>query len=213
MNPIEALLKGKLDPSDFMRQYRTDDELYSQIQALIPTDAINDENHEFWNDRSVLCDGLSCYGYDVREMLFSHCGFGETAEDRLEIFNTIRSLYFSSHPSFRCTDKYEDEIFFRIDIAGDYYGGKEVEHLIDEIAACTVNIRPKGERKKEAKRQMEALFHTEVGKKPRWIQGPAWPMGKQSPMKFISQKRFSDGVDYTFKDVDTGETSNVREYY
>ena len=88
-----------------------------------------------------------------------------------------------------------------------------MEHLIDEIAANTAGIRSKSERKKEAKRQLEELFHTEGGKKPRWIQGPAWPMGKQSPMRFVSQKRFSDGVDYVFEDADTGEQSVVREYY
>ena len=55
--------------------------------------------------------------------------------------------------------------------------------------------------------------NTEEGKKPRWIQGPAWPMGKLSPMLFVSQHRFSDGVDYAFEDVDTGESYVVREYY
>ena len=213
MNPIEAMLKGKLDLTDFMQQYRIDDELYAQVQALIPPEAVNDESHEFWNNHSVLRDGLSCYHYDVRDMLFSHCGYGETEQDRLEIFYTIRDLYFSSHPAFRCTTKYEDDIFFREDIAGETYGGRDVEHLIDEIAKNTVDIRPKGERKKEAKRQLEALFRTAEGRKPRWLQGPAWPMGKRSPMIFVSQKRIPDGVDYTFKDADTDEVSVVREYY
>ena len=213
MNPIEAFLKGKLDLTDFWEQYRNDEELFRQVQALIPADALNDEDHEFWNDRTVLRDGLSCYDYDIRDMLYSHYGDVETDEDRLEFFYTIRSLYFYDHPSFRCTNKYEDSVFFRDEIAGELYGGKDVEHLIDEIAANTANIQSKSERKKEAIRQLEELFHTAGGKKPRWIQGPAWPMGKQSPMRFVSQKRFSDGVDYVFEDADTGEQSVVREYY
>lgn len=213
MNQIEEMLKGEIDLADFMLHYKSDNELQAQIQSLIPAAAINDDSHEFWNKRSVLHDGLACYCYDVRDMLFSHCGLGETTEDRLEIFNTIRSLYEYSHPDLHCTSKYEDEILYRIDIAGDFYGGKEVDSLIDEIASRTFEIRPKSKRKKEAKRQIEAVFHTEEGKKPRWIQGPAWPMGKLSPMLFVSQHRFSDGVDYAFEDVDTGESYVVREYY
>ena len=213
MKQIEAMLAGKMNITDFMRKYINSGEMHAQIQSLIPSTAINDENHEFWNGRSTIRNGLSCYRYDVRDMLFSHCGLGESAEDRMEIFNTVRSLYAYSHPNFRYTDKYEDEISFRIDIAGDYYGGKAVDALIDEIAARTVEIRPKILRKKEAKRQIEELFHTNDSKKPRWIQGPDWPMGKLSPMRFVSQQKFSDGIDYTFKDVDTDELYLVREYY
>ena len=213
MNPIESFLKGKLDLTDFWEQYRTDEELYRQVQALIPAEAVNNEDHEFWNNRTALRDVLSCYDYDIRDMLYSHYGDAETDEDRLGFFYTILSLYFYDRPAFRCTTKYEDSVFFRSDIAGEVYGGRDVEHLIDEIAAGSAGIRSKSERKKKAKRQLEELFHTAGGKKPRWIQGPAWPMGKQSPMRFVSQKRFSDGVDYVFEDVDTEEQSVVREYY
>ena len=49
--------------------------------------------------------------------------------------------------------------------------------------------------------------------RPHWIQGPEWPMGKNSPMKYLSRKRDGERVIFTFQDVDTGEIREVEQFY
>ena len=74
-------------------------------------------------------------------------------------------------------------------------------------------LKYKKQRIQQAKRDIEEQFHVVDKKRPRWIQGPEWPMGTHSPMMFISQKRSGEVVRYTFKDVDTDEIRVVEEYY
>lgn len=57
-------------------------------------------------------------------------------------------------------------------------------------------------------------FHVENSRyRPRWVQGPEWPMGKQSPMKFERQEKKGELVKYFFVDVDTGEEKVIEQLY
>lgn len=38
-------------------------------------------------------------------------------------------------------------------------------------------------------------------------------MGKNSPMQYIGKSKIADGVQYEFRDVDTGETRFVEQFY
>ena len=60
---------------------------------------------------------------------------------------------------------------------------------------------------------LKKAFHIEHSKRPYWIQGGEWPMGKNSPMQYISRSKIPDGVKYIFQDVDTGEIREIEQFY
>lgn len=71
----------------------------------------------------------------------------------------------------------------------------------------------KTKRIKAAKQCLRELFHTTGRKCPYWLEKPNWPMGKNSPMKYLSRKRDGERVIFTFQDVDTGEIREVEQFY
>ena len=212
MKILNSFLLGKCDAVEFMCNYMESNELYEYIQSLIPKDAIEDPNHEYWH-KCIMRSGLECYNFDVRDMLYSHCGFGEREEDQREIFDTILALYLWVNPKQKYTKLHDDKVGFYIELEQDCFGGPEVSHLVKSIANECLAVKPKSARKKEAKSRIEKLFHIQGKMRPCWIQGPQWPMGSNSPMKFVTQKRTGDAVHYEFRDVDTGEIKIVRQLY
>lgn len=211
MDLIEMLLRGELSAEDFVLILYTDDELDAAVQGLIPAEALNDSEHSFWKT-CINRSRLEPYQFRVRNFLREWYGYGDRETDRTGIFDTMERLYTYNHPDFRAR-RPMTEFDFRLEIAGDTYGGSEVDALIERIASETGEITPKSARKKEAKQRIIALFHTEDGKKPRWVQEPEWPMGKSSPMKFVDRKKNGDKVDFRFADVDTGEERTVTQFY
>ena len=211
MDMIEMMLKGELEVSDFMAIYRMDDELYEAVQALVPQEAIGNPQHEFWSG-CISYSMLEAFHFDVRDMLFDRCSYGESEDDRFLIHRTIEALYTRVHPRFRGSVSPDTEFEFELDLAGSYYGGKETDPVIHEIVEQTRGMKPKSARKKEAKRRMEERFHTAGKKKPRWLQEPDWPMGEYSPMEFVSQRKTPDGAEYTFRDTDSGTERVVKQY-
>ena len=212
MKIIKDFLLGKCDAATFMHNYMSSNEMYEFIQSLIPKAALDDPNHEYWK-KCIIRSGLECYSFDVRDMLFSHCGFGEQEEDQREIFNTIRALYLWVNPNQKCTKLHDDRINFYIDLEGNCFGGPDVNHIVKSIANEFLAVTPKSVRKKEAKAKIERIFHIQGKSKPHWLHGPQWPMGKSSPMAFVAQKKVEDSVNYEFKDVDTGDTRIIKQYY
>lgn len=212
MKVIKDFLTGKYPANDFMRQLMAEPALQEYVQSLIPQDAIADAEHEYWK-KCILRSKLECYDFNVKEMLYSHCGDADSETDQLELFNTIRSLYLWKHPDQRCTTYYEDNLFFYLELERDCFGGPEVTHLVKEIARNTVHIKPKSARKKIANAQICELFHVQDNKRPRWVQGPMWPMGSTSPMQFISQARQKEFVAYTFLDVDSGAIKEIKQHF
>ena len=57
------------------------------------------------------------------------------------------------------------------------------------------------------------VFHVEDNKRSRWIQGEEWPMGANSPMKYLDRKTNREEVLLRFVDVDTGEKRIVSQFY
>lgn len=212
MEIVRDFLTGKCNAVDFMKEYMCSNELYTYIQSLIPSDALDEPNHEYWR-KCILRSSLECYNFDVRQMLFSHCGLGEQEEDQREIFNTIRAIYLWINPNQKCTNTYDDRINFLLYLEGNCFGGPEVAHLVKAIANEFFTMKPKSARRKEGKAKVEDLFHVVDRVKPRWLHGPEWPMGSNSPMAFVTQNRVVNSINYEFKDVDTGHTRIVKQYY
>lgn len=128
-------------------------------------------------------------------------------------FETVTSIIVIAYPEIQPTDFYEKEKAFYINAVGDYFGGPEVEACIGSVLDQFPHTMRVTARKKEGKAAIRALFHVEGAKYPCWAQEPEWPMGANSPMKFISQRRSGDAVQYLFQDVDTGEERTVVQYY
>jgi len=187
MKIVTDLLEGKCDVKEFMCTYMNDDKLYDYVQNLIPKNAIPDPSNEYWS-KCIMRSGLECYNFDVRQMLYAHCGYGEQEENQREIFNTIRALYLWVYPKQKCTNIYDDRINFYLDLEQNCFGGPEVAPLIKTVSREYFGVRPKSTRKNIAKAKILEIFHVEGKIRPRWIQGPQWPMGQYSPMRFISQE-------------------------
>lgn len=56
-------------------------------------------------------------------------------------------------------------------------------------------------------------FHIKDRKFPRWVQEADWPMGKNSPMEYLGQRKDGELVALRFRDVDTGEERIVEQFY
>ena len=128
-------------------------------------------------------------------------------------FDVIASIIVIAFPEITPTTFYEDERNFYMNAVGDYIGGFEVEECIDNTIQQFPPSMPKTKRKKEAKAAIRSLFHIEGSKYPQWVQEPEWPMGKHSPMAYVSRKRDGDLVQFVFKDVDTDEIRIVEQLY
>jgi hypothetical protein len=128
-------------------------------------------------------------------------------------FDLIASIIVIAFPEITPTTIYENERDFYRNTVGDYIGGVAVEECIANTIQQYPPSMPKTKRKKEAKAAIRALFHIEGSKYPQWIQEPAWPMGKYSPMAYVSRKRNGELVQFLFQDVDTHEIKVVEQLY
>lgn len=60
-----------------------------------------------------------------------------------------------------------------------------------------------------------SLWRLEKGRYPIWVQETEWPAYEGRPMQYVSRKRVGDSdlVLFTFRDVETGKTRVVEQYY
>lgn len=128
-------------------------------------------------------------------------------------FETIASVVTVAYPEIRPTRFYEEEKDFYLSAVGDYIGGPEVEEQIGVLLGQYPRSLGKSKRKKAAKAAIREYFHLSGNKYPRWVQAPEWPMGTNTPMAYVSQKRDGEQVLFTFEDVDTGEIRIVEQLY
>ena len=128
-------------------------------------------------------------------------------------FDLIASIIVIAFPEIIPTSFYEEERDFYMNAVGDYIGGPEVENLIAQIIQQFPPTMPKTKRKKEAKAAVKSLFHLNGAKYPQWVQEPEWPMGKHSPMVYLSRKRNGELVQFLFQDIDTNEIRIVEQLY
>ena len=128
-------------------------------------------------------------------------------------FEVIAAVVKAAYPEIIPTPYYRQESDFLLAVVGDYLGGDEVEDFISDLLDKYPPEMPKTKRKKEAKAALREAFHLEGSKYPMWAQEPEWPMGKKSPMAYVSKKTDGDLVRFTFRDVDTGEEKIVEQLY
>lgn len=211
MDRIKELLLGNLSMDLFLQQIENDETLQQAIRNLIPVEAQNNPEHPLWVKYSYATSKE--YKFDLLKQLQGRNRFDRSIEDNLNIFGTIQHLYMWQNPNIQCTTLYRDAFGVYLSAVGDWYGGPEVDHLVDSCIQSVLCIRNKNQRIKEAKQKIKSLFHTEGGNIPRWIQGAEWPMGQSTPMAFITRKRKQESVLYFFQDVETEEVRVVEQFY
>ena len=210
-NIVESMLIGEIPMSEFIIEVNRSPEAMEQVISIIPKEAIRNPSHGLWQkisyDWARLCD------FNAWEGVCNICRFDNSIGDNLNIWGTLQRIYSYSYPNLPYTTKYQDIHTLYLQAIGDYYGGPEVEDIIENIIIDSLKLKTKSQRIKHAKEQIKKAFHIVDNKKPWWIQGAEWPRGVNSPMQFIEKKRRGEEVRYIFKDIDTGEIRTVVQYY
>lgn len=211
MTAIEKMLTGEMDMCAFMDLFKSDQNVQETIRNLVPQSAIANKEHPFW--KNVSYDVLQKYDFDYLRFILTLCHLDGTLGESLNIFSMIKSAYCFYSPSLNCTTYYNDAYNTYLEAVGEYYEGPEVASLLEQIVREALSLSPKSKRIKEIRENLKKAFHIEHSKRPYWIQGGEWPMGKNSPMQYISRSKIPDGVKYIFQDVDTGEIREIEQFY
>lgn len=211
MHAIEQFLTGEMTISEFTRLLKTDSQLRDQVRSLIPAEAVNNGNHGLWKKYSY--SALKQYNFDLCDLILSRHKFDGTIADNLNIFGTLEGVYSFHSPGLNYTTRYMDAFDVYLSAVRDCFDGPEVRLIVERIVRDAISLKSKSQRVKQAKQDIAVQFHVMERNVPRWIQGPEWPMGKNSPMAFVSKKRMGEKVSYIFQDVDTDEIRIVEQYY
>jgi hypothetical protein len=195
----------------FLEELQKNEGLQEYIRCFVPNTAKADPSHAFW--KIVPYSSLQRNDFDYCKFLFWASQSNEKYGHYLNVFSRLSRAYRYYHPEVQCTSRYEDMFDVYLDAISDCFDGPEVIKLVEQIVEKSLQFSSKAKRAKYAKAEVAAAFHAENRKRPRWIQGPEWPMGTYSPMAFIAQKKAGDSVHYEFKDVDTGDMRVIEQYY
>ncbi len=208
---IQQMLCNQISMRDFLTLLYSNPNLIYSLNTLVPEDSKNNPNHPIWSKFSY--DAMEKVAFKLWDEINSIALFDDSLGDNLNIFGIIKTFYCYSHPGFQCTKKYNEEFGLLLDVAGESFGGPEVDKLINDIISQYVSVTPKARRLREAKEKIAFIFHVSDKKRPYWINGAEWPMGMLSPMKFVGTKPMKDGKTYRFQDVDTGNYRDIIQYY
>lgn len=204
-------LTGKMESKDFHAAVISSAALQERIAALVPQEAVHNREHPFW--KNISYSGLETDGFDAWKHLCRLCDFDGSLGDSLNVFGSLKAMFKYYAPDLPYTTFYHDAYGLYLDAAQDCFDGPEVEHITESVIRNALPVMPKTKRIQTAKQQMKEAFHVTDRARPRWIQGPEWPMGQKSPMKFIEQRRKKEEVHYLFQDADSAETRTIIQYY
>ena len=206
-----GFLSGYIPIQEFVNCFRSNTNFRKYIDAFMPSDAIGNPNHPIWEKYSY--ESMKVQNFKISTTIFDRCLFNDTPSDNLNIFGYIKYFVNFTAPETVFTMKYHDEFFLYLDITQDCFEGSEVQGLVNAIVRECSALTPKKARIKIAKEKIQHLFHVCDNKRPHWIQGPEWPMGKKTPMKYVDCKRKGEIVVYKFIDVDTKMFKSIVQHY
>ena len=213
MSILKRMLEGQIPLNVYLAQLKDDINLQTELRRLVPPDARKNPTHPLWDQLAYTA--FETADFDLFRVLQKQCRMDGSLGDNLSIFCLIATVYSCLDPSVQLTNQYEDAFELLLDISGERFGGPEVDGLIDELirevlAAC----KTKKAQRQMAKEKMNTLFHVTDRRLPQWLHGPEWPMGQNSPMRYVSttkEKNKSCRM-HLFQDVDTGEQRQLVEY-
>lgn len=211
MNVIELFLTGQMEMREFAQSLKSDCRIQQDVRELVPAEAIWDESHPIWKQYSF--SAMAEHKFDLYSHMTCLHEFNLSIPDNLDIWGTLACFYKFSHPDAKLTTKYRDAFDLYLSAVMDCFDGPEVRELVMHTIEDALVLKTKKQRLEKAKTEIKCLFHVTDNQRPRWIQGPEWPMGKCSPMQYVSKKHRGEVVHYLFRDVDTGEEKVVEQYY
>ena len=234
MNEIFNYFSGNIDTKDFLVTATANPQIAKWFQNLVPAGAeiidtpfipFQEEggkfvyqratsSHPFWK-QVLFSTFFNEMGNKVDfERFFKTTNAGCEAGSRLNLYYFLFTLAKTKYIDLVETDRYRKEYEFYLDACVERYESKETMHYIDDII---LKIYYSGgtltARKRAAKKSLKEAFHIEGSNYPYWIHGSLWPMGENSPMKYISTKKMGEKKVYLFQDVDTGERRTLEDFY
>lgn len=202
--------QGKMTYDEFEAEYSLSPRIWTRIEDLLTPEIRNDPASPFWtrSNRSTLEANNFC----VRSAALSF-GF-DSQFGRILAHSLISDLVEYTYPEINRKAPPEHSPETLLEKLGlDYLGGSETDDLIRNILYQNQDFPNAKERNKVLKQSLRQLFHIAPRKVPHWAQSPEWPMGAYSPMAFVGEKRTGELIQYTFCDVDTGETQVIEQLY
>ena len=152
-------------------------------------------------------------GFSLMRLLRRDHAFNGDLGSNLNLYADVYRFYLLSHPDARYFDDYDRKFDLFIYAISENYGGPEVYPIIEDVVNEAFEIRGKTKQKAFIKSRLKDIFHIEGNKRPYWIQEAEWPMGKNSPMQYVSRKKKGEEHFYLFRDVDTGEERTVTQLW
>ena len=212
MDYLESFISGKIDARSFIHELNSNAELQNQISGLVIEEDANNRESGLW--KRISYDALESYDFDCLRLIKARYRFDNSIDDNLNLHATLRQIYTFYHPEVVCTQRYDKAFDIYLDAIQDCFDGSEVENVVEKIIQdALLSSSAKTKQRATAKTMVKEAFHVTDRKRPRWIQGPEWPMGTDSPMQYIEQKRSGEEVHYVFRDVTTGETRTIIQWY
>lgn len=139
--------------------------------------------------------------------------FDGTIGDALNIFSFFEDAYMYYHPEIVCTTAYYEAHSLYLDAVGSFYEEPEVTQLLNQLVTEELPVKSKSKQMKLLRGKLKEAFHVVGNKRPYWIQGGEWPMGKNLPMQYIERNKIPDGIEYVFRDVDADTIRMIEQYY
>lgn len=217
MKEVFDFLSGELSPNEFKKIWYSNQNIRNWINNLID---LKTESPIRWIDIRGSSYRMAMYKQQVsvEEYIRNGDAFLEKNKRSFSKFETmgwnhevIASVVIIAYPDAVITNKYLEAQHYYYKVCSEYFGGKEVQTFIDDTLSAFWHEKGKV-RITMAKKAIKDAFHLTNNKRPNWIQEPEWPMGKNSPMRFVSQSHKADLFSYVFEDVDTGEQRTVVQF-
>lgn len=208
---IEQMLTGEISMREFIAALDSDKHLQKAVFDLVPQEARYNPDHPLWKGFSY--DSIKKHDFDLYRLLLTRMDFDGTIGDNLNIFAYIHYFYVYQHPEIKATEQYDKAHSLYLTVIRDCFDGPEVYHVVEEIINNALALPTKKQQIAYAKSEIASKFHVADKCIPRWIQGPEWPMGINSPMVFLSRQRKGEFVNYNFEDYDTKEQRTVVQFF
>lgn len=200
---------GKYSYAEFETLFQLNPEIWDRAQELLTREMIEDGGHPVWSKTDRRRLESNCFAVRATALAFGYNQYGQYIA-----WNIISALVSHTFPDAKIKEPVEEsggDLLGKLGL--EDLGGPEVDGLIRELVDECRDIRPAKERNKLLKQKLKAAFHIKPRKKVCWPQEPAWPMGENSPMEFVSREEAGELVCICFRDVDTGEEKIVEQYY
>ena len=218
---IDDFIAGKVSAEQFASWIQESPEHMALVDELVISEAKENPSYKLYTGYEDETGTHRPYSFEVmREMDFSlvnllrrNKAFDGNLGDDYNLYESVYRFYILSHPGCPHCDTYKNRVQLYLAAIGEYYGGPEVESVIEDIVDEALLIHGKTNQKTYVKNKMKQCFHIEGNNRPYWIQGAEWPMGKNSPMQYVSKQKKGEEHLYLFRDVDTGEERIVTQLW